>query len=147
MASETAKTVVAEDIEITGSVKCAGNIQFDGKLNGDMICNGNASIGATASIKGNISVDSVTMLGQINGNVTAKDRIELKASARINGDIKAKRLTVEEGVTFIGKSEVNPSGTVQTAPSPHEHKMAEPEKQPAGATKEEPRAGGFFGRK
>jgi cytoskeletal protein CcmA (bactofilin family) len=147
MANETAKTVVAEDIEITGSIKCASNVQFDGKLNGDMVCNGNASIGATAGIKGNISVDSVTVLGQINGNITAKDRIELKASARLNGDIKAKRLTVEEGVTFIGKSEVNPSGAVQSAASPSEHKMAEPERQSTGATREDARSGGFFGKK
>lgn len=111
------KTVIGEDIEIVGSIKCASNIQFDGKLNGDLNCNGKAAIGGTANIKGNISVDSTTILGQINGNIAAKDRIELKSTARVNGDIRAKRLTVEDGVTFVGKSEVNPSGSITGRPA------------------------------
>lgn len=151
MANETPKTVIAEDIEITGSIKSAKNIQFDGKLNGDMVCNGTAIIGQGASIKGNITVDSVTVLGQINGNLTAKDRIELKSAARINGDIKAKRLTVEDGVTFIGKSEVNPGASQpisQTiAPTP-EYKSGEPERTPAAQSqKDDAKAAGFFGRR
>lgn len=108
---KTAKTVIAEDIEVIGTIKCASNIQFDGKLDGDLNCSGYAVIGKSATLKGNSSVDSITIMGTINGNVTAKDRIEMKSTARVHGDIKAKRLTVEDGVTFIGKSEVNPSGT------------------------------------
>jgi len=107
---EKAKTVIAEDIEIVGSIKCASDIQIDGKLNGDLNCAGNATIGNTASIKGNITVSCVTVLGQINGNINARDKIELKTSANVTGDVKAKRMTVEDGVTFVGKSEVNPSG-------------------------------------
>ncbi|MDD4871601.1 MAG: polymer-forming cytoskeletal protein [Kiritimatiellae bacterium] len=107
---EVAKTIIAEDIEVTGSIKCESNIQFDGKLNGDINCIGDAIIGSTANVKGNISVNCATVLGQVNGNIIAKDKIELKTSAYVNGDIKSKRLTVEDGVTFVGKSEVNPSG-------------------------------------
>ena len=60
--------------------------------------------------KGNLNINSAVIEGTINGNVTAKDRIEMKSSARMTGDIKSKRLSVEDGVTFIGRSEVNPSG-------------------------------------
>lgn len=107
--TEKVKTIIAEDVEVVGSIKCSSNIQIDGKLNGDLSSSGDAVIGATANVKGNLSVNSVTVLGQITGNTTAKDRIELKSTAHINGDIRAKRLTVEDGVTFVGKSEVNPS--------------------------------------
>ena len=106
------KTVLSEDVEITGTVKAANSLQMDGKLNGDLNCSSSVAIGKTANIKGNIAVGSVTVNGQIYGNIVAKDRIELKAAARINGDIKAKRLTVEDGVSFVGKVEVNPSGAV-----------------------------------
>ena len=104
------KTVIAEDIEIVGSVKAASDIHLAGKLNGDLNCNGNAIVGETANIKGNITANATTVMGQINGNISVKDRVELKATARINGDIRAKRLTVEDGATFVGKSEVNPAG-------------------------------------
>ena len=109
-ADKVAKTIIAEDIEITGNIKCASHIQFDGKLNGDLNCTGAAMLGKTAIIKGNISAESVSISGSITGNLTAKDRIEMKSTARVMGDIRSKRLTVEDGVTFIGKSEVNPAG-------------------------------------
>lgn len=107
---KTATTMIAEDVEITGNVKSANQIQFDGKLNGDLNCTGIAMLGKTAAIKGNVNAESVTVAGNVIGNVTAKDRIEMKSSAKVQGDIRAKRLTVEDGVTFVGKSEVNPSG-------------------------------------
>ena len=110
---ENVKSIIGEDIEIAGSIKCASNIHIDGKLNGDLTCTGNAVIGASASVKGNISVESISIMGQVNGNITARDRIEMKATTRLKGDIRAKRLTVEDGVTFVGKAEVTPSGTAQ----------------------------------
>lgn len=110
------KTIIADDIEIVGSIKSASNIQIDGKLNGDLTCSGNAMLGTSCSIKGNVNVTSVTVNGQVNGNISAKDKIDLKASARVTGDIRAKRLTVEDGVTFIGKAEITPApGAGKTA--------------------------------
>ncbi|MDP6525392.1 MAG: polymer-forming cytoskeletal protein [Kiritimatiellia bacterium] len=117
MAEETTKTVIAEDVEIVGTLKCTGNIRLDGKLNGDLGCQGNAVIGASAKVKGNLSVDSVAIEGQVSGNITAKDRIEMKSTAHVNGDIRSKRLTVQDGVTFVGKSEVNPSGVAAQRPA------------------------------
>lgn len=108
------KTIIAEDIEIEGTITCASDIQFDGKLTGDLECSGNAIIGNKSIIKGNISVKSITIMGKIDGNIDASDRIEMKSTTRLTGDIKAKRLTVEDGVTFVGRSEVNPSGSVAT---------------------------------
>jgi len=106
----TPQSVIAADVEITGTIKSSGSIRIDGKLDGELHCTGDAIIGKEAKIKGNIIVSSTTIEGTISGNVTAKDRIEMKSSARVTGDIKSKRLSVEDGVTFIGRSEVNPSG-------------------------------------
>ena len=117
MGNAEAKTIIAEDIEIVGSVKSSSDIQLAGKLNGDLTCTGNAIIGETAIVKGNINANSTTLKGQINGNVTVKDRIELSSTARLNGDIRSKRLSVEDGATFIGKSEVNPAGNMQPRPT------------------------------
>ncbi len=108
------ETIIAADVEITGTIKTTGSIQFNGKLDGDLHCEGATTIGKSATVKGNLFVDSITLEGSITGNVTAKDRIQMLATARVNGDIKAKRLTVEDGVTFVGHSEVNPSGTPTT---------------------------------
>lgn len=150
--SEAPQTVIAEDVEVVGSIKCASDVRIDGKLNGDLSCNGNAVLGNTASVKGNIGVESVSIAGQVNGNITAKDRIELKATARINGDIRAKRLTVEDGVSFVGKSEVNPSGP--SAPRNQPASEGKGQSQDRGADTPEPTGDseersktGFFSKK
>ena len=111
----TSQSVLSSEVEITGTVKASGSIRIDGKLDGELTCAGDAVIGKGATIKGNITVNSVTISGTVNGNITAKDRIEMKTSGRVMGDIKAKRLAVEDGVTFVGKSEVNPSGGALSA--------------------------------
>jgi len=108
--SET-KTIISEDVEIVGSVKCSGGIQIDGKINGDLSCTGDTILGKNGSIKGNLTVNSVTLYGKLQGNITAKELIELKSSAKVNGDIRSSRLVIEDGVTFVGKSEVTPSGS------------------------------------
>lgn len=104
------QTIITEDVEIVGTIKSANGLRIDGKLNGDLSCASDVVVGKNANIKGNLSVNCATVQGQITGNIMAKDRIELKAAARINGDVKAKRLAVEDGVSFVGKAEVNPSG-------------------------------------
>src|SRR5277367_5767990 len=112
MDSNTApQSVISSEVEITGTIKSSGSIRVDGKLDGELHCTGDAIIGKAAQIKGNIVVTSATIEGSVQGNVTAKDRIEMKSSARVTGDIRAKRLSVEDGVTFVGRSEVNPSGS------------------------------------
>lgn len=106
---EEVKTVIAEDVEINGSVKCTGGVRLAGKLNGDLTCGGDVMIEKSCTTKGNLAVNSVVVLGQIKGNITARDRIELKGNARVAGDIKAKRLVVEDGVSLMGKFEITPS--------------------------------------
>jgi len=142
--NQAPRTVIGQDVEIVGSIKCGGAIQIDGKLSGDLTCSGNVVVGAGAAIKGNLSVNSVTVLGAITGNVAAKDKIELKASANVNGDIRAKRMSVEDGVTFVGKSEVNPSGA-QARPDQRPVELEAAQVETPEDTR--PRSGGLFGKK
>ena len=96
-------------MEIKGTLKFAGELTFDGKLDGDITSDGALNLGDNAVIKGNLNVNSVVLRGKINGNVTAKEKIEIKAKTELFGDIRAPKLVIEEGVTFVGKSEVNPN--------------------------------------
>lgn len=126
---QNATSVITADVEITGNVRCSGTLRIDGKLDGELNCTADAVIGKHATIKGNLLVNSVTIEGTVQGNVTAKDKIEMKSTAKVTGDINAKRLAVEDGVTFIGKSEVNPAkatGAQPATPAPR----AEEEQKP-----------------
>ncbi len=107
--AEEPRTIIAEDVEISGSIRSTGGVRIAGKLGGDLTSAGDVLVEKTCQIKGNLSVNSVVVWGAIKGNITAKERIELKGNARIAGDIKAKRLVVEEGVSLIGKFEIAPT--------------------------------------
>lgn len=141
--NESHRSIVAGDVEIVGTVKATGSIQFDGKLSGDLTCGSIATFGPTASVKGNLTVESVTLCGQLEGNIAARDRIELKNTAKVNGDIKAKRLTVEDGVTFTGRVEVNP-GTPAVKPQ----EPADPAERARPVAEDEGRRSlGLFGKR
>lgn len=109
-APNESRSLISSEVEILGTIKTSGSIQIEGRVEGEILSQGDVSIGKSGSIKGNLRVNSVIVAGTIQGNIEAKDRIELKSTARLLGDIKAKRLSVEDGVTFVGKSEVNPTG-------------------------------------
>ena len=109
------KNVLSSDVEINGTLKFSGDLTFEGKLEGDIVSDGALQLGDSTVIHGNVSVGSVVVRGKINGNINAKEKIEIKAKAELFGDIKSSKLVIEEGVTFVGKTEVNPN---KSAPTP-----------------------------
>lgn len=110
------KNVLNSDVEVKGMLKFSGELTFDGKLEGDINSEGALTLGDNAVVKGTIDVGTVVVRGKITGNVIAKDKIELKAKTELFGDVRAAKLVIEEGVTFVGKSEVNPNKVSPTAP-------------------------------
>ncbi len=106
------KTVLTEDVDITGSIKCSASVQMAGRLQGDLVTQGDVVIEKTAMIKGNVTGNSAVVLGQVQGNISVRERIELKSNARVVGDLRAKRLVVEDGVMLTGKTEIGSGDTV-----------------------------------
>jgi cytoskeletal protein CcmA (bactofilin family) len=111
------KNVLNSDVELKGTLKFSGEMTFDGKLEGDINSEGLLNLGDNAVVKGNINVNSVVMRGKISGNVTAREKIEIKAKTELFGDIRGPKLVIEEGVTFVGKSDVNPNKVAPTPPA------------------------------
>src|SRR5215469_5953655 len=111
-----AKNVLSSDVEIKGNLKFTGELTFEGKIDGEVQTEGTLNLGDTAVINGNINAQSVVVRGKVNGNITAKDKIDIKTKAELFGDIRAAKLSVEEGVTFVGKAEVNPNKVSPSSP-------------------------------
>jgi cytoskeletal protein CcmA (bactofilin family) len=125
--SSNAKNVLNADVEIKGNLKFAGELTFEGKIEGDIQSEGTLHLGDSAVVNGNIHVQSVVVRGKINGNITAKEKIDIKSKTELFGDIRAAKLVIEEGVTFVGKTEVNPNKAAPTAPAP---RPGEPPRMP-----------------
>jgi cytoskeletal protein CcmA (bactofilin family) len=110
MAEHSGKDILSSDVEIKGSIKFQKELLIDGKVEGEINSDGVLTIGENADIRGEIKTKSITVFGKVQGNITVAERCELKAKCTLQGDLKAARLVIEEGATFIGKSEVT-SGT------------------------------------
>ena len=111
------RNVLSADVEFKGTIRFSQELSFDGKLDGDIQSEGNLDLGENAVVKGTINVKSVVMRGKINATVTAKDKVDIKSKAELFGDIRAAKLVIEEGATFVGQSEINP-GKIPSTPPP-----------------------------
>lgn len=101
---------LTSDVEIKGTIRFQNDLTIDGKIEGEITSsNGTLTIGPSAELRSEIKTKSIILYGRVTGNVTVEDRCELRANAQLYGDLKASRLVIEEGATFVGKSEVTPN--------------------------------------
>jgi cytoskeletal protein CcmA (bactofilin family) len=116
MAEHSGKDILSSDVEIKGSIKFQKELLIDGKVEGEINSDGVLTIGENANIQGEIKTKSITVYGKVVGNITVAERCELKSRCTLQGDLKAARLVIEEGATFIGKSEVTSVAANKSAP-------------------------------
>jgi cytoskeletal protein CcmA (bactofilin family) len=108
--SSNAQNVLNSDVDLRGTLKCSGNVFFDGKLDGDLFTDGSLELGENALIRGNVGGNSVIARGKINGNISSRERLEIKSRTEI---------VVEDGVSFQGKAEIAPAKSVNTSTVPN----------------------------
>ncbi len=106
---QNTNNMLSNDVEIKGTIKFESELTVDGKIEGEISSEGDLTIGENAQVDGEIKTRSVVVYGKVNGNITVSERCELKSKAQLIGDLKAARLVIEEGATFVGKSEVTPN--------------------------------------
>ncbi len=98
--------VLAQGIEIIGSIRFSNDMIIDGKIEGQIHSDkGRVTIGENASIKGDITAGEVKVFGKVEGKITS-DRCELKSKSRLDGDIKSKMFAMEEGAQLAGRTEI-----------------------------------------
>jgi cytoskeletal protein CcmA (bactofilin family) len=90
-----------------GSLLFNDSLRIDGNFDGEIESDGTLFVGKTGVLKAEVKVGNIIVEGKIEGNVTCKDKIELRATAKIFGDIQAARLTIAEGVNIVGKCSVS----------------------------------------
>jgi cytoskeletal protein CcmA (bactofilin family) len=95
-----------EDLLIDGSVE--GLIQLDERK---------LTLGATAKVTADIIAREVVVLGNVTGNLRAKDRIEIKKDGSVNGDLTTARIMIEDGAYFKGSIEIDRSAEKESGHS------------------------------
>jgi len=101
-------TVLAEDIDFSGTMKFKKSLMIKGKFEGQIDADGHLILGANAVIKAKIKAGVVTNYGKIIGNVEAINKLELFKGAELNGDVKTPDLIIESGCIFNGNCIMSP---------------------------------------
>ena len=104
MAVENAPARIGKTIVICGEVKGSEDLIVDGRVEGTVnLSESRLTIGPTANVAANLSAKDILILGQVQGNLVASGRVELRAGCQVEGDIRALRLAVEDNAVFRGK--------------------------------------------
>src|SRR5882724_4316867 len=98
--------ILSRGVSIKGSVKFLNELLIDGEVEGTIESTGTLTIGEHARIRGEIRTRSVTVKGNVEGNIVASERCELQAGCTLLGDIEAPRLVVDEQAAFRGSAKI-----------------------------------------
>ncbi len=99
------ESVIAADLAIEGKIEGAGHVRIAGKFKGDIKVQGNLTIDQGAKVSGGVSANKVTLAGELDGNITSAQQVDVLPSGAINGDLKAGSLTVAAGSRIRGHVE------------------------------------------
>lgn len=115
-------TVIGPDTHIKGEMVFDSTARILGTFEGRVIAKGEVQIGEGAACKAAVEGTTVIVDGLVEGDVTARERVQLNSKARVMGDIVAATLVVAEGATFVGNCRVGADalkgGKVSSGPRP-----------------------------
>ena len=92
------KTVIGENISIEGDIRGREDLLIQGSVKGSVqLEKHHLTVGPKGQVEAEINADSVTISGQLIGNIKALGKVEITREADFTGEIKAKRISVEDG--------------------------------------------------
>jgi cytoskeletal protein CcmA (bactofilin family) len=95
---------IGKSVQVRGEVHGSEDLLVDGVVEGTItLQDSRLTIGANARVKANVSARDIVVLGQLQGNLHATGRIELRAGCHVTGDLRAGRLSIEENASYSGK--------------------------------------------
>lgn len=100
-------TVIGKSVIIRGELSGSEDLFLDGEIEGTITLTASRlTVGPNGRVHADINVQDVIVFGQIEGNVKASGRLELRQSSSVIGDIQAGRLSIEESASLRGRVEL-----------------------------------------
>jgi cytoskeletal protein CcmA (bactofilin family) len=133
--SGPAMTQIGKSLKLAAEVRGGEDLYIDGELVGSIELSGkNLTVGPNGRVEADVVAQSVTILGQLDGNVRASDSIELRKSGTFLGNMITSRIIIEEGAVFRGSVDIVKPGQEGAQMADTKRPAHEP-KPPARETK------------
>ncbi len=109
-------TILGPDANFKGEMNFEKGLKLQGRFEGKMNTPGRLHVAKEARMQADVDCGALIVEGDVKGNLSANDRIELKSTARYEGDLRASKLTVDEGAIFNGHVTVGPEAVKNKGP-------------------------------
>lgn len=106
---EDPETTLGEGVSFRGELSFERLLRIDGHFTGELLSQGKVVVGPKGKVEANLSLREAIIEGEVVGNITVQEKLELRGNASVKGDIKAKRLVVDDGVEIVGVVQVSSS--------------------------------------
>ena len=102
---------IGQSIQIKGELTGNEDLTIEGKVDGKIILKDhNLTIGANGRIMAEVMAKTVVVVGEVVGNITADDKVEVAPTGSMKGDIIAPRVVLADGARFKGSIDMDRKG-------------------------------------
>ena len=107
---------MGQSITIKGELSGAEDLTLEGRVEGKISLPDNVlTVGTSARITAEIVAKTVILLGHVVGNISVKERFEIRAGGSMDGNVKAPRIAMADGAIVNGKIEMPGTKTAEAA--------------------------------
>jgi cytoskeletal protein CcmA (bactofilin family) len=102
-ASTGDQATIGKGLVFKGEISGSESLFIDGKVEGSINLPGNrVTVGRNGQVAASIGAREIVVLGKVRGNVSATDRVDIRAEGALTGDVSAARISIEDGAFFKG---------------------------------------------
>jgi cytoskeletal protein CcmA (bactofilin family) len=103
---------IGKSVVIKGELSGSEDLTIEGQVEGKIELRQNVlTIGANARIKAQVFAKSCIILGEVTGNVTATEKVDIRDNGSVDGDIASPRVAIAEGAHFRGSIDMQRAGS------------------------------------
>src|SRR5882724_3375328 len=97
------QATIGKSLVIKGEVTGSESLYIDGRVEGSINLSGNrVTVGRNGVVSANINAREIVVLGNVRGNLTASDRVDIRSEGSLTGNVVAARISIEDGAFFKG---------------------------------------------
>jgi cytoskeletal protein CcmA (bactofilin family) len=113
------RAIIGPSITIKGDVTGEEDLVIQGRVEGKVdLAQHNVTVGTNGRIKANVFGRSVTIEGEVEGDLHAEEHIAIRKSGKVHGNVSAPRVTIEDGAIFKGSIDMDRKVTSRPAVNP-----------------------------
>ncbi len=102
---------IGKSVVIKGELSGSEDLTIEGHVEGRIDLKGNVlTIGPNGKIKAEVFAKAVVVLGEVTGNVTASEKVDIRDNGSVDGDIASPRVAIAEGAHFRGSVDMQRAG-------------------------------------